>query len=329
MIKPPDYSALINPIACNAFPMRYEGRQDLIHSLVLDTGCSRGGRLINEIFDGTTQSRVCDALMFISPFVTLTTPVRPDWAGEFFLARLTVKADGETVVADEFVEKFLVAPPCQIAVSERGFGDPVVILGRQEEALLGGCRLNFLPNGSRLEGVLREIPSGAGNIRLNAGVILARYSTKPKTGCLFEVGHLDQAQQVYPISHEWPHDDKEHVTLTKEQLEVPALRQILQEKDALLTEQASKIQNLSETLAHAKSKAPAPDAELARNKLAEIQKRLQRPPEESKPVKLRLAAESSFEETFARAKRHLVAWGIMGTVILIAMLLLFLGIHRR
>ena len=117
MFRPPEYAALINPIACNAFAMRCEGRNDLEQTLVVDTGLTPGGTPINaQTLNATTQSQVCDAKMFVMPFIKLLTPVSPDYAGQFFLALFTFSIDGELVVNNAAVEKHLLCPACLIAV---------------------------------------------------------------------------------------------------------------------------------------------------------------------------------------------------------------------
>lgn len=298
--------------------MRYVGRKDIVQTVVLDVG-PQGVHQTSTILDFTTKNSPTDeALLFVSPFVTLMTPVRPDWAGRFFLSRLHLDVDGETVVNGELVEKFLLAPPCQIALGDQELGEPVVFVGRSEEALLGGCRLHFLPNGTRIVGNLRDIPGGLrdapggpNKIRLNSGTILFLYSTRPKQGALFEVGLLDKANQVNPISHEWPHAS--HVNLAQE-LESATFRRLLEQQEMEMElrfqQEETKIRLLSEMMGKPKDAAPP------------------KPPPPPKPVAEEQPARPDFEETFARATRHLVAWGIMATVILVAALMVFFGILK-
>lgn len=206
MFRPPEYAALINPIACNAFAMRCEGRADIEQTLVVDTGLTPGGTPINaQTMNVTTQSQVCDAKMFICPFIKLLTPVSPDYAGQFFLASFTFSIDGELVINNSAVEMHLVCPACQIAVQPSPpTTDPAAVrllLGRTEDEMLGCCQMFFLPNGTNIIATLNGIPTGAGPLRINTGVILANYTTKARQGCLFGVGALDAQQQAYPVTY--------------------------------------------------------------------------------------------------------------------------------
>lgn len=210
MFRPPEYAALINPIACNAFAMRCEGRNDVEQTLVVDTGNTPDQTPINSVvLDVTTESQVCDAKMFVMPFIKLLTPVSPDYAGKFFLARFTFSIDGEKVVNESAVEKHLLCPACQIAVqpspASTDVADVRLLLGEREDELLGQCQMFFLPNNTRIIATLNGIPTGApGNVRINTGAVLANYTTKARQGCLFGVGALDAQQQAYPVTYPCP-----------------------------------------------------------------------------------------------------------------------------
>jgi hypothetical protein len=209
MFRPPEYAALINPIACNAFAMRCEGRNDLEQTLVVDTGTTPDGTPINAVvLDAVTQSQVCDAKMFVCAFIKLLTPVSPDYAGKFFLSIFTFSIDGELVVDHSSVELLLLCPACQIAVQPSpASADATLVrllLGQTEDELLGCCQMFFLPNGTHIIANLDGIPTGAGSIRLNTGAILANYTTKARQGCLFGVGALDAQQQAYPVTYPCP-----------------------------------------------------------------------------------------------------------------------------
>lgn len=209
MFRPPEYAALINPIACNAFAMRCEGRADVEQSLVVDTGITSGATAFSVTsLDVTTQSAVCDAKMFVLPFVKLLTPISTDYAGLFFLARFTFSIDGEKVIGDSAIEKHLLCPACLIAVqpspASTSVADVRIILGEREDELLGQCQMFFLPNGTRIQATINGIPAGAGNLRINTGAVLANYTTKARQGCLFGVGALDAQQQAYPVTYPCP-----------------------------------------------------------------------------------------------------------------------------
>jgi hypothetical protein len=210
MFRAPEYAALINPIACNAFAMRCEGRSDVEQTLVVDTGTTPDLTAIDVTsLDVTTTSQVCDAKMFVLPFVKLLTPVSTDFAGKFFLALFTFSIDGEKVVNQSAIEKHLLCPACVVAVQPSPattlVTDVRIILGEREDELLGQCQMFFLPNGTRIVGTIENIPTGApGNIRLNTGAVLANYTTKARQGCLFGVGALDAQQQAYPVTYPCP-----------------------------------------------------------------------------------------------------------------------------
>ena len=209
MFRPPEYAALINPIACNAFAMRCEGRNDREQTLVIATGATEGEEAVDAtVFDYTTSSQVCDAKLFVMPFIKLLTPVSPDYAGQFFLSLFTFDIDGEKVVNESSVEKHLLCPACQIAILPSPDSSDVtavrIMLGEREDELLGQCQMFFLPNGTHMIATLDDIPTGAGDIRVNAGAVLANYTTKARQGCLFSVGALDAQQQAYPVSYPCP-----------------------------------------------------------------------------------------------------------------------------
>ena len=210
MFRPPEYAALINPIACNAFAMRCEGRNDIEQTLVVDTGTTPDETPITVTsLDFTTSSQVCDAKLFVMPFVKLLTPVTTDFAGKFFLSLFTFSIDGEKVVNESAIEKHLLCPACQIAVqpspATTDIAEVRLLLGEREDELLGGCQMFFLPNGTRIIATIAGIPTGApGNIRINTGAVLANYTTKARQGCLFGVGALDAQQQAYPVTYPCP-----------------------------------------------------------------------------------------------------------------------------
>jgi len=210
MFRPPEYAALINPIACNAFAMRCEGRNDIEQTLVVDTGTTPDLTPINAVtLDAVTQSQVCDAKLFVCPFIKLLTPVSTDYAGKFFLSRFTFSIDGEQVVRDSAVELHLLCPACQIAVQPSPDTNDAaqvrLLLGYSEDEIMGCCQMFFLPNGTRIVATLSGIPTGApGSLRINTGAILANYTTKARQGCLFGVGALDAQQQAYPVTYPCP-----------------------------------------------------------------------------------------------------------------------------
>jgi hypothetical protein len=204
MFRPPEYAALINPVACNAFAMRCEGRADIKQTLTVDTTNTAGSTLSTVTsLNLTTVSAVCDAKMFVLPYVELVTPVSPDYLGQFHIAQLTFDIDGEKVINQSSIQNHLLCPACLVAAQPTNLGVQL-IAGVSEDELLGGCQMFFLPNGTRLTATISGIPTGAGVLRINTGAILANYTTKARQGCLFGVGALDAQQQAYPVSYPCP-----------------------------------------------------------------------------------------------------------------------------
>ena len=199
MFRPPEYAALINPIACNAFAMRCEGRADIKQTVTIDTGLTDGLATQDlESMNYTTSSAVCDAKMFVLPYAELVTPVTPDYLGQFHTALFTFDIDGEKVIDDSAIQNHLLCPACLVAGQTTS--SVLLIAGVSEDELLGGCQMFFLPNGTNLTANITGIPSGAGVLRINTGAILANYTTKARQGCLFGVGALDAQNQAYPVT---------------------------------------------------------------------------------------------------------------------------------
>lgn len=199
MFRPPEYAALINPIACNAFAMRCEGRADIKQTVTINTGVTDGQATQDvEVMNYTTSSAVCDAKMFVLPYAELVTPVTPDYLGQFHTALFTFNIDGEKVIDDSAIQNHLLCPACLVAGQTTS--TVLLIAGVSEDELLGGCQMFFLPNGTNLVANITGIPSGAGTIRINTGAILANYTTKARQGCLFGVGALDAQNQAYPVT---------------------------------------------------------------------------------------------------------------------------------
>lgn len=203
MFRPPEYAALINPIACNAFAMRCEGRADIKQTVTIDTGNTDGQATQDlETMNYTTSSAVCDAKMFVLPYAELVTPVTPDYLGQFHTALFTFNIDGEKVIDQSAIQNHLLCPACLVAGQTTS--SVLLIAGVSEDELLGGCQMFFLPNGTNLVANIENIPSGAGVLRINTGAILANYTTKARQGCLFGVGALDAQQQAYPVTYPCP-----------------------------------------------------------------------------------------------------------------------------
>jgi hypothetical protein len=197
----PEYAALINPTACAAYAMRCEGRADIKSRSSIATGTILDGDVLEaEILNETTENAVCDAKMFITPFVELWNDVSLEYGCRFVTAKLNFSIDGEPVVKDSAVNNHLLCPACLVA---RQPTDALTfMLGCDcELALLGMCQMFFLPNGTKVLATLSDIPTGGGDLLLNAGLILANYTTKVRQGCLFGVGALDAQQQAFAVNY--------------------------------------------------------------------------------------------------------------------------------
>jgi len=197
----PEYAALINPNACAAYAMRCEGRADVKQRTVIATGTTPGGVLAaTDILNHTTKSQVCDAQMFVMPFVEVYNDMTLDYASQFVTSLLNFDIDGEPVIKNSAINNHLLCPACLIA---RQPTDEVrILIGCDcELGLLGMCQMFFLPNGTEIHASLSNIPTGGGDLNVVAGVILVNYTTKVRQGCLFSVGALDAQQAAYPVNY--------------------------------------------------------------------------------------------------------------------------------
>jgi hypothetical protein len=197
----PEYAALINPTACSAFAMRCEGRADIKQRSTVQTGTVLDGTALSaEIVNETTENAVCDAKMFITPFVELWNDVSLEYGCRFVTAKLNFSIDGEPVVKDSAVNNHLLCPACLVA-AQPDAALTVLIGCNCELALLGMCQMFFLPNGTKILATLSDIPTGGGDLCLNGGVILVNYTTKVRQGCLFSVGALDAQQSAFQVNY--------------------------------------------------------------------------------------------------------------------------------
>lgn len=197
----PEYAALINPNACAAYAMRCEGRSDVKQRTVVATGTTSGSVLSSQvILDHDTDSQVCDAKMFVAPFVEVYNDLTLEYASQFVTAILNFDIDGEEVISDSAVNNHLLCPACLIA--RQPTDALTVLLGCDcELGLLGMCQMFFLPNGTNIHATLDNIPTGGGDLNVVAGVIMSNYTTKVRQGCLFSVGALDAQQQAFPVNY--------------------------------------------------------------------------------------------------------------------------------
>ncbi len=202
----PEYAALINPSACAAFAMRCEGRADIKNRTTLATGNTLDQTVLSTqtLASITTSNAVCDAKMFITPFIELWNAVSLAYGCRFVNSLLSVDIDGEQVINESAANNHLLCPACLIAVQPTGSAttDLTVLLGCEcELALLGMCEMFFLPNGTVITATLASVPTGAGDIDVNFGLILSNYTTKVRQGCLMGVGVLDAHQQAVQVNY--------------------------------------------------------------------------------------------------------------------------------
>ena len=198
----PEYAALINPTACSAFAMRCEGRADIKQRSTVSTGTVLDGTALSvELVNETTRNAVCDAKMFITPFVELWNDVDLIYGCRFVTSTLNFSIDGEPVIKDSAVNNHLLCPAC-LVVNQPTTTPATVMIGCDcELALLGMCQMFFLPDGTEIIATLSNIPTGGGDLIINGGVILVNYTTKVRQGCLFSVGALDAQQQAFQVNY--------------------------------------------------------------------------------------------------------------------------------
>lgn len=327
MIKPPDYLALIDPVRCNSFSMRYEGRRDILHKTVIASGDKRHDAPIACLFlDDEVSARVCDAVLLVSPCLRLMSPVPLDYAADLLLCPLTLRVDGEVVINEELLERFLIRPNCDPAPT-----DGRVFLGRREEELVGGCRLHFLPGRSKIEMTVKNIPTGAGDLHFNAGVILANYTTLAKQGALFEVGELDERHQAFPIARTWTGADGSGLTQDRiESMHGGLIRTLLEKEGEAIRLRAEQAKRAKEDELLRKKNGIEETLLVDTGLTAEAHRQNVEKRSLDKEWAIQGGGGGSgvdLEETLSRAKRRLVTWGLfaMFLVILFGAVLIFLG----
>ncbi len=331
MIKPPEYAALINPIGCNAFAMRFLKRVDLEIPFVFKPLGSDPTHSKVNLFCHTLDTVVCDATMFISPFVTFVTPMSPEVAAQMCRVRLTVLIDGDKVVDAEPLRHFMVLPPFE----RSGLDTGTIWVGRNEDSLLGGSRLHFIPSEGIIEAYIDRIPEyspDVGEIHLTVGAILALYTTKLRQGLLNDVGALDEHQNAVQVSRTWGSTDPladVHAEANrlaeiraKEEIQygpgagVPVTGEMkrLLEEYKRLTEDKKLREKAEKAKAEAEAEAEANKADLARRVLA-----VAGPPHHHHPhgdPQDELSAD--LDKTVARATRRLVRMALVATLTLVS-----------
>ena len=179
----PEYAALVNPISCTAFAMRFDGRWSIDETLVIRE-LERG--LLS--FTRTTESQPCDALLATRAYVRVAPQASQLVIEELRKAVLTLSIDGEPVIDRESLAGYLALPD--------GWGVRRIprLLRLRTQSLFTGVGLNdeaeadpglhygiMLPNGSQIQMELGlNDCTFTGPVTLAAGLVLGRYTTKAR-----------------------------------------------------------------------------------------------------------------------------------------------------
>ena len=179
----PEYAALLNPISCTAYAMRFDGRYSIDETLVIQE-LERGPLT----WTRTTWSQPCDALLATRAYVRVAPPASLLAIEELRKAVLTLRIDGEPVIDRESLAGYLALPD--------GWGVRRIprLLRLRTQSLFTGVGLNdeaeadpglhygiMLTNGCqiRMEIELHDC-TFTGPVTLAAGLVLGRYTTKAR-----------------------------------------------------------------------------------------------------------------------------------------------------
>ncbi len=147
----PEYLALVNPVACNAFALRYKETLQVQHS-----ASYQGNILGMQLMDWMLSEQVTDASALIRPWVRVD---QADPASVLLLrkGRIVMKVDGETAISGPIDEHLM---PLD---KQQPFRRKPWTTKRTPETLFVACRLTgdmqadqnsvvgiFCPNGSRI-----------------------------------------------------------------------------------------------------------------------------------------------------------------------------------
>ncbi len=180
----PEYLALVNPVAMNAFTMRLHcARKLLATKLILTSrrpehGFDRPLWIIRH----TTETLVCDAIYMRSFHVRLGDGVPEAYAKRLWEAKFSLSIDGETMVARR---------PLRELLSQKEIPLPRPVKGRT--CLFDANRLKddgevdadgwigyMLVNGTRIHAELDGISGGGGLVRIEIGWSFGLYTTKKR-----------------------------------------------------------------------------------------------------------------------------------------------------
>ncbi len=181
----PDYLGLVNPIAGNAFALRYSRDRHFRKETLLDAGPMPS---TISLLDIDTQCQVCDADLIVRPFVRVASDTPMRMVDELRREQLRMTVDGEEVIAGS-IDAHLVGPngwgirkiPFSFKPSLGGCLFSGVFLDDQQNALAHQMYGLMAPNGSKItvdlvhcEDILSE------PVLLTTGLIAATYTTKAR-----------------------------------------------------------------------------------------------------------------------------------------------------
>lgn len=196
----PEGAALVNTFVGNAFVMRYQKPERIAEGVTVDTGKNRKSvPIMVQALKTELQCNVCNAILFVAPYVKIVSEIvssgRRGLRRDLRDARFTLAIDGEKVVPDGKVTDCLVDPDGNMPATAwpdlsretalfTGFEYSVFDkhkLGMSWQYRPSGLPLGlFLPNASLVNIELRNLPAGHGEVKLEAGLVAAMYTTVEK-----------------------------------------------------------------------------------------------------------------------------------------------------
>jgi hypothetical protein len=182
----PEYIALVNPIAKNAFAMRFDGALRVTCTKMLYTTRRDGDPFPDAVSASryTTQAKVCDAFHIRAFSVRLLDGSPSEYVRRLWAARLTLLVDGEAL-ADGVPLKELLGMreyPIPRPVDGRRNLFDACLIDEEQNAIAEEWLGHMLPNGSEIEATVEGVPGGGGLVKLAVSFVLGRYTTKKKEG---------------------------------------------------------------------------------------------------------------------------------------------------
>jgi hypothetical protein len=180
----PKYAALVNPIACNAFAMRYHRTEVFRNTVALSHSLFTDGA---DLLNLTTHSQVCDAILLIRPWIRLGAQTGKEALEIVRKGLVTFTLDGEKLFEKTSIDEFL--------MDENGYGvrrKPCSLGHIKTSCLFGGCGLDsehqadaskdlgiMMVNGTRVVLTLHGQADAPGTpVSVTAGLVAATYTTK-------------------------------------------------------------------------------------------------------------------------------------------------------